>query len=1111
MTASRPDNAAIFHAAREIPDPERRREFVMAACDGNAVRIDHIEALLAAADVPDSLLDCPAWSDTASAHDPIIAESHGTKIGPYKLIEQIGQGGMGTVWMAQQNEPVKRVVAIKLIKAGMDSKQVIARFGVERQALALMDHQNIARVIDAGTTEGGRPYFVMDLVKGMPITQYCDEHHLTPRQRLELLLPVCQAVQHAHQKGIIHRDLKPSNVLVALYDGKPVPKIIDFGVAKATGQSLTEKTLVTGFGNIVGTLEYMSPEQAEFNQPDIDTRSDIYSLGVLLYELLTGSPPFSRKALEKAGMLEMLRIIREEEPSKPSTKLSTADGLPTLAANRGTEPAKLTKLLRGELDWIVMKALEKDRSRRYETANGFARDVQRYLADEPVQACPPTAGYRLRKFVRRNRSAVFLSASVAVMAGVLASGSVLYRQATQEAEQKRQESERAQRVTEAHEKIPMIQAAIRQEQHQIAFNLLQEIEPLVPNHPSLSDLWDQCSQSCTVTTHPEGVDVWLRPYDQPGVSWQHVIQTLDQTVSVRVPRGEHLWRATKKGYGEVTGLRLPQKVSFVLDQDEALPNGMVRVPDGIPNRPAMAFMIAFQPVELPAFLIDRHEVTNVQYEQFVRAGGYDRSDYWTKLPFIDDDGKATSWENVKPRLVDQTGRPGPANWRNGTFPPGEAEHPVRGVSWYEAMAYARFAGKSLPTIYHWVQASQIELSVVLAGSPFITRSNFGSQIRSVKALNDHGIHGTFGTMGNVKEWCFNDRDDGQRFILGGSCGEPIYTPITLDSSNPIRRDEFFGFRCMKFLNGDRVPAMAWEKAARIPWPAPPKRDELLDDATFRLVIRDRFVYDRTAPLDVTSEQTDEGDWFHVTARINTAYRDVKGRWERMTVHLYLPKGVDKGKGVQTVVYFPGADAQMLPRIRPLAEEYGLDAIVRSGRAVLLPIYQGTYERRQAAPFDDDAMGSEAWKINVGHDLMRAIDYLQQRGDIDMNQLGYYGFSFGAEWAGSLVAFEPRLRAIVFEAGGLSNEPLRKDRPLLEWRHYLPQIKAPVLMLNGRADTISPLKESQVPMFHLLGSPIKEHYIHPNGHHMLPLDVKFEQMLRWFDRHLGKPAIVPMKR
>src|SRR5204862_7409696 len=267
-----------------------------------------------------------------------------------------------------------------------------------------------------------RPYFVMDLVRGVPITNYCDGHHLTPRQRLELFIPICQAVQHAHQKGIIHRDLKPSNVLVALYDGKPVPKVIDFGVAKAAGQSLTDKTLVTGFGNIVGTLEYMSPEQAEINQLDIDTRSDIYSLGVLLYELLTGSPPFSRKELEKAGMMEMLRVIREQEPSKPSTKLSSSDALPTLSANRGTEPAKLTKLVRGELDWIVMKALEKDRVRRYETANGLAMDLQRYLADEPVLAGPPSARYRLRKFVRRHKAALAVAGLVLFFLVLLVGG-----------------------------------------------------------------------------------------------------------------------------------------------------------------------------------------------------------------------------------------------------------------------------------------------------------------------------------------------------------------------------------------------------------------------------------------------------------------------------------------------------------------------------------------------------------------------------------------------------------------------------------------------------------------------------------------------------------------
>ncbi len=344
-----------------------------------------------------------------------------TTIGPYKLLQEIGEGGFGVVYMAEQQEPIRRKVALKIIKPGMDTREVIARFEAERQALALMDHPNIARVFDAGATDNGRPYFVMELVKGVPITEFCDKNKFPTSERLKLFITACHAVQHAHHKGIIHRDLKPSNVMITLHDGLAVPKVIDFGVSKAISQRLTEKTLFTRFGQMVGTPQYMSPEQAEMSGLDVDTRSDIYSLGVLLYELLTGTTPVEESRLRSSGHAEMLRIIQEEEPPKPSSRLNTlGEELTAVCQHRGSDPKRLGQLLRGDLDWIVMKSLEKDRNRRYETANSLAQDIQRHLSDEPVVAGPPSAAYRTRKFVRRNKTLVTaaLAVGLALLTGL---------------------------------------------------------------------------------------------------------------------------------------------------------------------------------------------------------------------------------------------------------------------------------------------------------------------------------------------------------------------------------------------------------------------------------------------------------------------------------------------------------------------------------------------------------------------------------------------------------------------------------------------------------------------------------------------------------------------
>jgi serine/threonine protein kinase len=420
---------AIFFAALKKATPEERGAYLDDACGTDAELRRCVERMLNAQPNVSSFLEKPAANlaatgDFHSGDAPPLPEGPGSRVGPYKLLQKIGEGGMGVVYMAEQEHPVRRKVALKIIKPGMDSSQVIARFEAERQALAMMDHQNIARVLDAGTTgepgcvSAGRPYFVMELVHGIPLTRYCDENKLSPRERLELFVPVCQAIQHAHQKGIIHRDIKPSNVLVTLYDGKPVPKVIDFGVAKATEQRLTERTMFTHYGAVVGTLEYMSPEQAEMSAMGVDTRSDVYSLGVLLYELLTGTTPLEKHRLKQAALAEALRLIREEEPPKPSSRLSASgEKLLDISAHRKTEPGKLAKLVRGELDWVVMKCLEKDRTRRYETANGLARDVERYLHDEAVEACPPSTWYRFGKIARRYKR--LLGTAVAFVALLL--------------------------------------------------------------------------------------------------------------------------------------------------------------------------------------------------------------------------------------------------------------------------------------------------------------------------------------------------------------------------------------------------------------------------------------------------------------------------------------------------------------------------------------------------------------------------------------------------------------------------------------------------------------------------------------------------------------------
>ncbi len=479
--------AELFDEARRISSPAARRDFLTRACDGDDALRLRVESLLDAEAAADRFFaESGAAMALAGKHlspPPGVPgeEPVGALIGRYKLLEKIGEGGWGVVYRAEQQEPVRRAVALKIIKLGMETRSVVARFEAERQALAMMDHPNIARVYDAGATDRGPPYFVMELVRGVKITTYCDQHRLGLRERLDLFILVCHAIQHAHQKGIIHGDIKPSNIMVSLQDGVPVPKVIDFGIAKATEARLTDRLLFTAYAQLIGTPAYMSPEQTDVNNFDADTRSDIYSLGVLLYELLTGLTPFDAKQLIEGGLDEMRRILREKEPARPSARLGAlpAAELARTAGDRQTEAHRLTGLLRGDLDWVVMKCLEKDRSRRYETANGLAMDIQRHLNNEPVMARPPSRLYRFRKLVRRNR--VVFAAGGAVAAALIAglgTSTWLFikeREAHQRAIAAEQQQARLRAVAELREKISSAALFVTQERFEEADKLLNEI------------------------------------------------------------------------------------------------------------------------------------------------------------------------------------------------------------------------------------------------------------------------------------------------------------------------------------------------------------------------------------------------------------------------------------------------------------------------------------------------------------------------------------------------------------------------------------------------------------------------------------------------------------
>ena len=1072
MSASPKDEKSIFAAAVALRTPAERQAYLDEACGSDVALKAGITALLRAREDQTNFLNQFIPAPESVLND--FVEVYGTVVGRYKLLEKIGEGGMAVVYMAEQEQPIRRKVALKIIKLGMDTKQVIARFEAERQALAMMDHPNIAKVFDAGATETGRPYFVMELVHGVRITDFCDQHGLDTRQRLELLVQVCHAVQHAHQKGVIHRDIKPSNVLVTLHDDKPVPKVIDFGIAKATNQRLTEKTLFTRYAHMIGTPTYMSPEQAQMSGLDVDTRTDIYSLGVLLYELLTGTTPFDTKELADSSLDKMIQIIREREPQKPSTRLSQT----RLTSGKSSALATRHSSLATDLDWIALKCLEKDRIRRYETAHGLAQDIECYLRDEPILARSPSIFYRLGKFMRRHRSRIAISAVVSVLLAGAAVTAAMYRRAS------------TLRWVKG-EALPKIVEFIKAGDYRAAFPLAQKAAKYIPQDPTLRELWSRICKDYSISTIPAGAEIWCRGYAATDDPWQYLGRS--PLKEVTLPQGTYRWRIAKRGFATHECV-IDHSFSVRLREGD-LAGDMVwidawtaEIQTGSPGTSTA--------VEVPSYLIDRYEVTNEQYQVFVDAGGYETAAYWEELDFVKD-GRHLLWQEAIAEFRDQTGQFGPATWKDGTYPNGQAGYPVSGVSWFEANAYARFAGRSLPTVHHWERAACLFESLVI-----VPYSNFGSE--GTAPVGSHmgtGHTGLFDMAGNVKEWCWNatGASDSHRYVLGGGWGEQTYMFTMRDSRSPWDRSETNGFRCVRYPEQGDLVSEALRKPIRQRVTRDYSTEAPCSDEEY-MIIKRQFAYDRT-PLNAVVEEIDDSSpfWRKEEVTFDAAYGE-----ERVIAYLFTPRSVQPP--YQTVVYSPGGGTSQIPTFTDLPQRDFTELIITGGRALMFPVYKGSFQRRftkwpdpRQTPLKFRDLALQAMK-----DMRRSIDYLETRDDIDHERIAYYGMSGGAVFGPLALAIEQRFKAAVLVVGGFYTWielPAAAD-PL----NHAPRVKTPVLMVNGNEDYFFPVETSQVPMFELLGTPNgnKEHKLYPGGHGLLGLFSKQirADVLGWLDRYLG---------
>ncbi len=958
----------------------------------------------------------------------------GEILADYEILGELGEGGMGVLYRARDTR-LQRVVALKRLKpeAGGDPDHR-RRFLQEARSASSLNHPHIVTIYEVGRDpDSDADFIAMELVEGESLHARLARGPLAVDEALRLATEIASGLAAAHAAGIVHRDIKPSNVMITP-DGHA--KILDFGLAQLTApladseassaQTLSEGPR-TGTGAILGTPAYMSPEQAHGR--GVDARTDVFAFGLLLYEMLTG-----QRAMKGETTAAVISAVLRDDP------------MPV---------RRLRPEVDREVETIVYRCLAKDPEARYPNAAPLLRDIE---------------GCRERRAERRVSPLTLLHRpAVAVPLAVLLAALVAFVVLTT----RRISRERWAR----QEALPELTRLADEGEFVAAFRLAQQIRPELPEDPLAEKLWNDVSLPVRLTTDPEGAEVAFKPYAEPDEAWEPLgISPLEGT---RVPVGSLRWRLVKEGYEprEVTFFSLDLETFSLVPEGES-PEGMIPVPGG------HYVYRATRTVELPDYWLDRSEVTNRDFQRFVDGGGYDRPEYWTE-PFVKE-GRTLSFEEAMAGLRDTTGRPGPSTWELGSYPEGQPDVPVGGVSWYEAAAYAEFAGRSLPTFHHWFRASGAR-SIF---SDILGFSNFGGEGPSPVGSHE-GISpwGHSDMAGNVREWVWNASGT-RRHTLGGAWNDPTYLFTGPDALDPFDRSPTLGFRCALYPTPPPDDAFTPIETVFRDY----SKETPVDDEIFE-VYRRLHSYDR-GPLEARVESVDDSDerW-----RVeNVSYAAAYGG-ERIPARLLLPRGVSPP--YQAVLYFPSGAALGL---RSSEERFGESGhygfLVRGGRAVLAPVFKETYERRSPP----GPPGESFWRdvvIQWSKDVARSLDYLEERPDIDRDRLAFHGLSMGADVGPLAAAVDARFRAVVLVAGGLSTE---EEPPEVDAFHFAPRVTAPVLMINGRHDFASPLEASQKPLFRALGTPddLKRHYIFEGGHVPPRWQEVARETLDWLDRQLG---------